>query len=806
MSTPRTRLQTRFQTRLLATLALSLAITLTGCGMSPSGGSSSGTPSALRTVNGSVHGGQQPVVGAQIALYAAGKIGIASSARSMLTAQVASDANGNFSITGLFTCQTGDQVYLVATGGNSGSGTNSALAMMAALGPCASLTPTTFINVDEVSTVASIFSLSAFMTGTQNIGSDAPNANALAAAFATTQTFADISSGLSLQTSTGNGIVPYATLNSLANSISTCINSTSGSAACTNLFNATTLSGKTPSDTIEATLNVALAPAANPSGVFQQATAAAPFQPTLSSAPASYALSVLHPSDVLTYHDDISRTGVQAYESTLTPANVNPATFGKLYSYPVDSYLFAQPLYVGGLGMPDGAVHNLIFAATTHATVYAFDADNNNPAAGYLWSQSYIPSGERFPTASDYFGCGNPPEAGIVGTPVIDRSTQTLYFVVKSITTTGSTFFHRLHAVSLLDGTERPGSPQIINSTFAGTGAGASGGAIAFNGQTQNNRGALLLNTSPSGAKTVWIPYASHCDIGPYHGLLLGYNTASLGTVSAAFNNTPNGNDGGIWGSSGGLAADAQGNIYVLDGNGTFDANTGGPDYGDTALKLVPPATGAASNLMAVADFFTPSNQLSLENSDSDLGGAAPILFSDPASGVAPNLLIASDKMGYIYLINTANMGKYETGSNGINSLNGDIQDFGGNSGFVYNFAFFHNTLYTGSNMNAYAFLPGTATTAGKFNTSPIASVSGTNGIAPAVSASGVANPVVWTFDSNSNLNAYTAALAPIYSSTTAPNGRDTPPPFVRFTSPVIANGKVFLGGKGAITVYGLLP
>jgi len=798
MSTP--------QIRLHAALTLAVAITLAGCGMSPGGPSSESTTSPLRAVNGSVHGGQQPVAGAQIALYAAGKTGIASSARSMLTAPVTSNANGNFTITGLFTCQPGDQIYLVATGGDSGGGPNSAIGLMVAIGPCAALLPSTFFNVDEVTTVASVFSLAAYMTGAQNIGSDAANANALAAAFANTQTFVDVATGFALQTSTGNGIVPYATINSLANSISTCINSTSGSAACNNLFNVTTLSGNTPSDTIQATLNVALSPAANPSGVFLQATSAAPFQPTLTSAPATYALSVLHPSDVLTYHNDIARTGVQPYESALTPASVNPTLFGKLYSFAVDSYLFAQPLYVGGVGMPDGAVHNLVFAASTHGTVYAFDADNNNPATGYLWSQNYIPSGERFPAAADYFGCSNPPEAGIVGTPVIDRSTQTLYFVVKSITSTGSTFYHRLHAVSLLDGSERPGSPQIINPTFAGTGNGSSGGTIAFNGQAQNNRGALLLNTSPSGTKTLWITYASHCDTGKYHGLLLGYNTANLTQVSAAFNNTPNGNDGGVWGSSGGPAADAQGNIYLLDGNGTFDANTGGPDYGDTALKLVPPTAGAASNLMTVADFFTPSNQLNLENTDSDLGGAAPILVTDPASGVAPNLLIASDKLGYIYLINTANMGKYETGINGINSLNGDIQDFGGNSGFIYNFAFFNNTLYTGSNMHAYAFVPGTATTSGKFNTNPIASVSGTNGIAPAVSANGAANPVVWTFDQSGNLNAYTASLTPIYSSTTAANGRDTPAPFVKFTSPIIANGKVFLSGQGALTVYGLLP
>ena len=184
MSTP--------QIRLHAALTLAVAITLAGCGMSPGGPSSESTTSPLRAVNGSVHGGQQPVAGAQIALYAAGKTGIASSARSMLTAPVTSNANGNFTITGLFTCQPGDQIYLVATGGDSGGGPNSAIGLMVAIGPCAALLPSTFFNVDEVTTVASVFSLAAYMTGAQNIGSDAANANALAAAFANTQTFVDV--------------------------------------------------------------------------------------------------------------------------------------------------------------------------------------------------------------------------------------------------------------------------------------------------------------------------------------------------------------------------------------------------------------------------------------------------------------------------------------------------------------------------------------------------------------------------------------------------------------------------------------
>jgi hypothetical protein len=573
------------------------ALLLAGCGMTATGPSTSGTPSLLHSVTGTFRGGQQPISGVTVSLYAAGTSGIGSGARSMLTAPVTTDANGSFSITGLYSCNPGDQVYLVGTGGNAGGGTNSAIALMAALGPCATLlanAATTFINVNEVTTVASVFALSSFMTGIQNVGADTAHANALAAAFANTLTMVSISSGNALATSTGNGIVPQSAINSLANSLASCVNSSQGSGACSTLFSAAAVNGNTPADTIAAILNVAQNPTANPSGVFLAASATPPFQPTLSSAPSTYALTVQHPSDVLMYHNNIARTGVQAYETTLTTANVRSANFGKLYTYTVDSYLFAQPLYVGGIGMPDGAVHNLVFAASSKGTVYAFDADGNNPSAGYMWSINYIPSGERYPTETDYGNCGNPPEAGIVGTPVIDRNAQTMYFVVKSITTTGSTFTHRLHAVSLIDGSERTGSPQVINPTFAGSGDGSSGGTIAFDAKTQNNRSALLLTTNASGVETVWIAYASHCDIGPYHGIVLGYNTANLAQVAAAFNNTPNGNDGGIWGSSGGLVADSAGFIYALGGNGTFDANTSGPDYGDTAIKLTPRPTAQA--------------------------------------------------------------------------------------------------------------------------------------------------------------------------------------------------------------------
>ena len=310
----------------------------------------------------------------------------------MLTVPVASDAGGNFSITKDYGCQTGDQVYLVATGGNSGSGVNSAIELMAALGPCGNLGPTTFINVNEVTTVGSVYALAGFMTGPQNLGSDATNVQStdtLIAAFANTASMVDTSTGSALQTSTGSGVVPLTTINSLANSIAACINSAAAnSQTCTSLFSDTAVTGATP-NTLQAALNVAHTPASNAAAIFMLAGAAPPFLPTLTAAPASYAITVAHPSDVLTYHNNNARNGVQSAETTLTPASVSSATFGKLYSFPVDSYLFAQPLYVGGLGMPDGALHDVVYAASTHGTVYAFDGDGRTRRPGtcgvYRW-------------------------------------------------------------------------------------------------------------------------------------------------------------------------------------------------------------------------------------------------------------------------------------------------------------------------------------------------------------------------------------------------------------------------------------
>jgi len=300
------------------------------------------------------------------------------------------------------------------------------------------------------------------------------------------------------------------------------------------------------------------------------------------SATATFGVTDL--TGMLTYHNDLSRDGVNAQEYALTTANVATATFGKLFSCPTDAAMYAQPLWVANLPI-QGGTHNLILAATTHDTVYAFDADTS-PCVTY-WSKSLLGSGETYVSSSDV-GTGDiQPDVGIIGTPVIDPGSNTLYAISKSKTngtncTPATSCFQRLHALSLTDGSEKFGGPVNITSAIsvAGTGDGSSGGNVAFSTLRQNQRPGLVLSNG-----VVYVAWASHGDNGPYHGWVIGFDKTTLARV-ATFNANPNGSDSGIWMGGGAPAADSSGNLYFLTGNGTFDVNSGGTDYGDSTVKL----------------------------------------------------------------------------------------------------------------------------------------------------------------------------------------------------------------------------
>lgn len=485
---------------------------------------------------------------------------------------------------------------------------------------------------------------------------------------------------------------------------------------------------------------------------------------------------------MFTYHNDLSRDGVNAQEYALNTTSVKAATFGKRFSCTIDASAYAQPLWVANVTI-GGGTHNVIIAATQHDTVYAFDADAS-PCHTY-WSKSMLATGETWVSSTDVNSTDLVPDIGIVGTPVIDPSTNTIYLVAKSKTTTGSpSFIQRLHALSLIDGSEKFGGPQSIAFTS---------NSITFNALTQNQRPGLALVNG-----VVYVAWASHGDNPVYYGWLVGYNTSTL-AQTAAFNDDPNAGFGGIWMSGGAPAADSSNNLYVITGNGNFDGTT---QFGDSFLKL------SSGNSIGVLSFFAPSDQGSLNSGDLDLGSGGAAILIDQPSGPVPHLIIGGGKEGTLYLLNRDALG----GNTPTDS--GAVQTFsaGGNRIFATP-AFWQNTVYLGpitDHLKAFTFDP----TKGTFTTAPASQSPGTTfafpGTTPSVSSQGTSNGVVWTIEYVKSgaavLHAYDATNLGTELWNSSTNSADQAGQAVKFTVPTIANGKVYVGTAGEISVYGLSP
>jgi chitodextrinase len=554
-----------------------------------------------------------------------------------------------------------------------------------------------------------------------------------------------------------------------------------------------------------------VAPSATTGNVTVTATSVAD---STQSATATIAVTDL--SGVYTYQNDNSRTGSNLHEFALTTSNVNSATFGKLFSCNVDATVTAQPLWVANQSF-SGVTHNAIYVATEKNSVYAFDADSS--ACQILWQKSLNPAGETSVLASDVMGCGNVvPDLGIIGTPVIDPATGTLYVVSRTTNAPHVIFHQRLHALDLLTGNEKFSGPTEVQATVAGTGGGSSGGSLSFDPLWNAQRPALLLETV-SGATHVIVSWASNCDFGQYHGWVISYNAGTLAR-EAVFNGSPNGVLGGIWMSGSGPAADANGNIYFVTGNGTFDANSGGSSYGDSIVKLGPPSGG----VFPILSYFAPLDESTLEAGDADLGSGGLLLLPDLSSGAPTQLLVQAGKDGRIFLADRNSLGGFSSTSNNVvQQLSGQISN-----GMWGSPAYWHGNLYfgpsqfgTSPNNPLRVFSFNTPANPGRISasaTSQSANVFGYPGPTPSVSSSGSSNGIVWALNNSASGSVCPTACQVVfaydandlgimlYTSSQAPASRDRSGSAVKFAVPTVANGKVYVGGQTTITVYGLLP
>jgi hypothetical protein len=502
---------------------------------------------------------------------------------------------------------------------------------------------------------------------------------------------------------------------------------------------------------------------------------------------------------VTTQHNDNARTGQNLTETTLTPANVNVNSFGKLFSEVVDGYVYAQPLYVPNVSIPGLGTHNVIYVATEHDSVYAFDADSNTGANAIpLWQVSFInPSKGITTVSSNDVGCGDlVPEIGVTGTPVIDTTAGTLYVVAK--TKEHGSAVQRLHALDITTGADKV-TPITIHARVPGTGDGSVNGYVNFDPLREAQRPGLLLQNG-----SVYVAWASHCDIGPYHGWVISYDAATL-KPNGLWNSTPNGGLGGFWASGAGIAADSSTNIFVPTGNGTFDVNTGGRDLGDSIIKLPPPT----NNRFKPADYFTPFDQGSLNNGDVDLGSGGVLLLPDQ-TGPHTHLLVQAGKEGTVYLINRDHMGHYNPNNN-----NQIVQSLTTAVGGLWSMpAWWNNNVYFGGSgdyVRQFTFNP----TTGMLSSSALAvstTFFGFPGTTPSISANGTSNAIVWALQTDdygsgsATLHAYdaTSIASELYNSTQNAS-RDDPGPAVKFTVPTIVNGKVYVPAAYQVTVFGLL-
>jgi hypothetical protein len=501
--------------------------------------------------------------------------------------------------------------------------------------------------------------------------------------------------------------------------------------------------------------------------------------------------------DVVTYHYDNMRTGQNVNEMTLTPANVTVSTFGKLGEFAVDGLVDAQPLLLSNLAIPGVGSKNVLYVVTEHDSIYAFDADSITASGGTaLWHVSALLSGE---TTSDDRGCTQvTPEIGITSTPVIDRSRNAIYVVAMSKDSTGN-YHQRIHALNLTTGNELFGGPVEVQASYPGTGDNSSGGSVVFDPKQYKERASLLeLNG------TIYTMWSSHCDHRPYTSWIISYNADTLAQANI-LNLVPNGSEGAIWMSGAAPATDASGNIYMIVANGDFDTtlnSQGFPTNGNCGNCFVKITSTAPLTLL---DYFTPLNTVSESDSDTDFGSGGELLLPDvvDGNGNTRHLAVGSGKDANIYVVDRDNMGKFSgTADNIYQLITGQL------SGGVYSKpSYFNGTVYYGASGDAVKAFPIVNGQLAMFPSSRSGHTFGYPGATPSISASGTTNSIVWAVENSSPavLHAYDATNLSneLYNSTQASGGKDN---FSKnkFITPMVANGRVYVGTSSSVAVFGL--
>lgn len=518
----------------------------------------------------------------------------------------------------------------------------------------------------------------------------------------------------------------------------------------------------------------------------------------LASATMVFALSTAtSAAQVLTSQYDNLRTGATLVETKLTPENVNVNQFGKVGVFRVDGAVYAQPLFLPSVEIPGQGKRDVLFIATEHDTVYAFDADH--PDAPPLWQVSLLNKKQGATPVSDR-AAQCPfirPEIGITSTPVIDLKTGTLYVLARAMIEhwIGDTeYLQHLHALAITTGQEKFHGPRLITASVPGTGEGRTDGQVRFDPLRENPRAALLLANH-----ALFLSWASSCDVPTYHGWFMAYDPATL-EQRAVLSITPDGSEGGIWESDTGPAADRSGNVYVPTANGTFDAASGGRDYGDSVLKLA-----LVGSSIEVRDYFTPYNQLQLSDSDADLGSSGPLLLPDQA-GSYRHLLIQPTKSGMIYVIDRDQMGKFNPKGDAVVDR---MEMSGGGYGAM---AYWNGHVYFAGSDD---YLRDYALTNGHLSLSKSSNFKFDNpGATPTVSANKNRDAIVWAVatrtwngdDRPAIIYAFDAMHfgPPIYTSEQNSN-RDRAGLATRFVIPVVAEGHLYIAARGEVDVYGLL-